>query len=48
MRWRLVQEQPVQPEAPHGDEELLKVDRFADVTVGAKIVAGDQVGLLGR
>src|SRR5689334_13049021 len=48
-RWRwLVQDQPVQAQLPHRFDELLEVDRFADVAVGAESVTRDEVPLLTR
>src|SRR5690349_11872043 len=46
-RW-LVQHQPVQPELAHRFDELLEVDRFADVAVGPEPVPRDQVTLFTR
>jgi hypothetical protein len=37
-RRRLIRHQPVQAEMPHRIDKLIEVDRFADKTVGAKVV----------
>src|SRR5438093_1234230 len=43
--WRLVQEEPVQPDLGHGARERLEVDGLDDVTVGAEPVGGRDVRL---
>jgi hypothetical protein len=42
----LVQDQPVKSQLPDGIHEMLKIERFADIAVGAQPVAVHDVLLL--